>query len=772
MNWVNCTGTNGSGGMLIDAVMSGDLTLVAFLLSCDKIDINHIDTNTGATALLSACERNNKEVFKLLIAHERINPNIANTKRGVTPLHVASEIGNGDMAKLLISHPYIELNKGRYTDGATPLTIASFHGHTTIVKELLNTFAINVNQARRDGWNALMLASKEGHSEIVAELLKSNEINVGKEPRNGGCALYEASKAGNADAVRSLLFHPDIEVNQVYNDVMRRTEFSSLQISQERGHLDVVILLLHCPKTDRTRKDRRNEGIKDKAEKINAIEVLNLLDKLESEDEIVHSCCSEQVTEQLAYATSNGDLEKVKVLSRCHEFEINKGHNGLTPLHIAARKGYNDLAGFFLEFEMIDVNKVDGIGNQVGALFYACINRHIDIVRQLVAFPDIDLNIQRAKDGATALHVVTEQDDREILKLLLLTQHRDTPRYRLDIKVNMGQDEGRTALMIASSAGQLGIMEMLLDHPNIDVNQLTNFDQITALYIACSNRQSLAVLLLLADSRTDVNKGLSSPLGASVGQRHTSMVKDILRCPKTSIEHATLHGIPVIKYAIQHGFSRIASVLQNPDSLLGGWKTCCRDIDKEMIRSAMIGHVVMLEELLKCPNSDINDQGEHKNALYIASELGHTDYVKKIISYPNIDINRKNTHYGKTALFAAAEKNNLEVIKVLTRHPEISMTEVRSSDVAIAFSIASEKGFFTLMMMLLRSHKELDVNAGWSREEWTIQTQNCKMELNDVTSPSPVDPGMKWAFISSFPCSLMPPNLYIPNSINMFSEKI
>merc|ERR1712214_253087 len=102
-------------------------------------------------------------------------------------------------------------------------------------------------------------------------------------------------------------------------------------------------------------------------------------------------------------------------------------------------------------------------------------------------------------------------------------------------------------------------MEMLLAHPNIDVNQLTNFDQITALYIACSNKQSLAVLLLLAESRTNVNKGLSSPLGASVGQRLTSMVKDILLCPKTEIEHATLHGISVIKYAIQHGLTRIAS---------------------------------------------------------------------------------------------------------------------------------------------------------------------------------------------------------------------
>ena len=248
---------------------------------------------------------------------------------------------------------------------------------------------------------------------------------------------------------------------------------------------------------------------------------------------------------------------------------------------------------------MIEVNKNDEIDNQVSALFYACQHGHADIVKQLVEYPKIDLNIQRAKDGATPLHVVTEQGDEDILELLLLFEYLNTTRHRLDIDVNMGQDEGRTALMLASSAGQLRIMEMLLDHPNIDVNQLTNFDRVTALYIACSNKQSRAVIHLLKEPRTDVNKGISSPLGASVGQRLTNMVKDILLCPKTNITKATLHGIPVIKYAVQHGFSRIASFLQNSDSLLAGTKTCCLDLDKQMLRSAYIGHVVMLQELMK-----------------------------------------------------------------------------------------------------------------------------------------------------------------------------
>ena len=288
---------------------------------------------------------------------------------------------------------------------------------------------------------------------------------------------------------------------------------------------------------------------------------------------------------------------------------------------------------------------------------------------------------------------------------------------------------------------------MLLDHPNIDVNQLTNFDRVTALYIACSNKQSGAVKRLLAESKTNVNIGLSSPLGASVGQRVTNMVKDILLCPKTEIKHATLHGISVVKYAIQHGLTRIASFLQNV-GLLEGTKTCCTDPDKEMLRSAKIGHVIMLQELLKCPNSDINDQGGAMNALYIASKLGHTEYVRNITSYTQIDINRRNTHYGKTALFVAAENNQFEVIKVLAEHNDTSMNEGRSSDGATAFSIASERGFDKIMKVL-GSHRETDVNAGWSRVAWASQIRNDRIDLFATTIAPTMYTGKKKKFLAS-----------------------
>ena len=75
----NCTDTNDPNERLIDAVESDNLTQAMYLLSCKQVDINQIDENTGATALLRACEKNYEDLFELLIDQENIDPNIAPT---------------------------------------------------------------------------------------------------------------------------------------------------------------------------------------------------------------------------------------------------------------------------------------------------------------------------------------------------------------------------------------------------------------------------------------------------------------------------------------------------------------------------------------------------------------------------------------------------------------------------------------------------------------------------------------------------------------------
>ena len=658
-----------------------------------------------------ACKKAYLDIVELLLDQQDIDPNIGSTESGTTPLHEAALKGNAEMTKLLLSKENLDMNIGRFIDGATPLILAAEHEHTDIVILLLQSLAVHVDQARRDGKTALIIASEKGSLQIVDELLESNEINVNKEPHSGGCALYQASKYGHMEVLKRLIYHPNIDINQVYHNIAQRTKLSSIHIAFERGHFDIVDVLLHCPKTDIAIRDRKNYTILDKAIKIGREDIITFINLRENNDAYEHSCCSKEVNEKVIDATRIGEIDSVKMLARCDEFNVNEGPDGFTPLQVAAMEGHTNLVKFFLQNNLISVNKVDKKENRVSALFYACDNGHSASVRELLSFPGIDLNVHHAKDGSTALHVITEHEDTEILELLV---------SHANININSVEDEGRTALIISASIGNVDLMKKILLHPDVDVNLLTYFDRTTALYAAVSNKKIEAVQHLLSQPQTNVNKGMSSPLGVSVGKRYTSIVKSIIRCPKTEIRNAKWHGILVTDYANQKRFNDISYLLQNQDLLLVGAKTCCLFPNQDLLRSAHLDHIVMMQETLKCPEADINDQGEGKNALYIASELGHFDYVKAITNYTEIDLNKRNTHYGKTALFAAAEKNQIMVIKVLINHLNNSVNQGRSSDGKTAFSIASERGYSEIMKLLI-SKEDTDVNSGWLQSSWTFQ---------------------------------------------------
>ena len=68
-------------------------------------------------------------------------------------------------------------------------------------------------------------------------------------------SLFIASQLGNEDVVKQLLAHPKIEVNK------RRTyvKDNAINIAAYRGHLEVVKLLLRCPKVILGVKDKNDK---------------------------------------------------------------------------------------------------------------------------------------------------------------------------------------------------------------------------------------------------------------------------------------------------------------------------------------------------------------------------------------------------------------------------------------------------------------------------------------------------------------------------------
>ena len=171
-------------------------------------------------------------------------------------------------------------------------------------------------------------------------------------------------------------------------------------------------------------------------------------------------------------------------------------------------------------------------------LMYACRKGHVDIVRHLLSLgASQQLSSARGRTApfeAIAGHPVTSNsvplkrisNHYKVVKLLVCAFSED-----LDINVVHSQDFNRTALMLAARSGLVDLVEILLQHPEINVN-LQDINGMTALYLAArEDHYEVAQLLLDANASIDLvdfHAG-RSPLRCAAERNHRDMVDLLLQ---------------------------------------------------------------------------------------------------------------------------------------------------------------------------------------------------------------------------------------------------
>lgn len=176
-----------------------------------------------------------------------------------------------------------------------------------------------------------------------------------------------------------------------------------------------------------------------------------------------------------------------------HKDETNE--IGETALHIAAKLGHEQTVHALIDLGA-DVNEEGQIGET--PLITASRGGQSQIVKLLLREPDIEVNRQRAEDGATALFAASREGHLDCVRHLLTkdTIHVDLP------KLNQ-----RTPLWIASFFGFTEIMKLLLKFHKMgikpvdwghtaDVNRADHLG-FTPLFAAAQNNHYEAVRLLL-----------------------------------------------------------------------------------------------------------------------------------------------------------------------------------------------------------------------------------------------------------------------------------
>ena len=223
----------GGGEALVEAAAEGKVREVQGLIGCPGVDINYANS-LGETGLWYASFKGHLQVVKLLLSTPGIDVNQARrTDIGATPLFMASHFGHVEVVKELLAHQQINVNQGLTTTGATPLFIASQNGHVEVVKELLAHPQINVNQATADGSTPLLAGS---HLEVVKELLADQRVDPNKiRTDDKDNAIIIAADFGELEVVKLLLQCPKVVLG-----VKNKYGKTELDYAREGGHPDMV----------------------------------------------------------------------------------------------------------------------------------------------------------------------------------------------------------------------------------------------------------------------------------------------------------------------------------------------------------------------------------------------------------------------------------------------------------------------------------------------------------------------------------------------------
>jgi len=195
-------------------------------------------------------------------------------------------------------------------------------------------------------------------------------------------------------------------------------------------------------------------------------------------------------------------------------FDISKGEE----LWQAANTGNLEMVRKLASDPSVDVNFV-GPENSDSPLHTACRMRHLEVFRELMAHPRVQVTRENVFGGtATTISCCVGVT---AMVVDLLADSRIDP-----VKPTTA---GATPIFFACQEGHVDIVRLLLLDPRIDPSKITG--DLSPFRVACERGHSEVVRLLLLDPRIDVNRPDASnctPLWQASQEGHLDIVRQLL----------------------------------------------------------------------------------------------------------------------------------------------------------------------------------------------------------------------------------------------------
>lgn len=336
---------------------------------------------------------------------------------------------------------------------------------------------------------------------------------------------------------------------------------------------------------------------------------------------------------------------------------------GVTSLHVFAWFGLASMIPNLIQMGL-DVDVREPTYGQT-PLMYACRRGHVQVVRQLL---DFGARVHKVSArGRTAMFEAVAQNNEDVVEILL-AKHELVTRSKLDLKaVNSvnSKEFGQTALMLAAQLGYFGIVQILLEHPDTDVNQLDTYGS-TALSLAAAMGSDDVVKLLLKKPGVDVNivdhvAGRSALIRAAE-LNECEIVKLLLESGAkpdvkdrqdggTAIMRATDYGhTSVIKTMLQYGVN-----YQGKD-----------DSGRGLVHSASVSGLPDMIKLFVEKGLDQNLQDRNGfTPLHDASRNGRPEVIESLLEL-SADPTIKDS-FGRTPLVVAWQYGETDIMNILQR---------------------------------------------------------------------------------------------------------
>ena len=408
---------------------------------------------------------------------------------------------------------------------------------------------------------------------------------------------------------------------------------------------------------------------------------------------------------------------------------------GARSIHTAAKEGHVNVVNTLVrKGENVDARTGDGL-----TPLHVAVEAGKPAVVECVLGNGADVQLKGGKNQETALHIaarIEEAKGEKCTKMLL----------KSGADANLSMSDGRTAVHIAASNGNLAVLRALLQ--NGGDAQIVDREGETSLHKACRYCHYHVVLELIqfiqgfiGNSHDFVNRKNNK---GETSLHHAAMITpNIMHYPEedrlivkvllqsgvdisaqtTSSQESAFHYVAsvgnnvLLQDIIDKTNSGLVQLIVNKQNTMG-WAP--------LLSAASRGHIESVETLLKYnARVDVFDN-EGRSALHLAAECGSLG-VCEVLLNKNAFVNSK-TKQGLTALHYVASKGSVELVEFLINKHGASM-EALTIKKQTPLHLAAQHGQLEVCKKLIELEAMVDCNDELDQKPIHLAAQNDHTEV-------------------------------------------